>query len=128
MVRATFEGSGTSTVSASAMSSTRMTASGASPRVPMTSSWSWCPTSSTVAPRPAKRRTSACTLATSGQVASITRRLRSAQTRRTSGDTPWADRMIVWPSGTSWGSSTKTAPFTASDDTTCVLCTISPRT
>ena len=61
-------------------------------------------------------------------MASITRSSRSAQTRRTSGETPWAERMIVSPRGTSLSLSTNTAPLAASEATTWVLCTISPRT
>ena len=53
VVRATLLGSGISMVSASSTLSTRITESGASPRVPITSSWSPWPTRSTVAPRAA---------------------------------------------------------------------------
>ena len=83
---------------------------GASPSVPSTSSCPSCPISSTVSPRPAKRRASACTLVTSGQVASMTGSPRSAAARRTAGETPCAEKTVSAPSGTSSSSSTKTAP------------------
>ena len=50
---------------------------GASPAVPTTSSWPSWPISRMSKSSAAKRRASACTLVTSGQVASIVRRLRA---------------------------------------------------
>src|ERR1700746_2598563 len=51
---------------------TRTIESGASPRVPSTSSWPSWPMNATVYPSAANRRASACTLDTSGQGASVT--------------------------------------------------------
>ena len=58
----------------------------------------------------AKRRASVCTLVTSGQVASIVRRLRRAASSCTAGETPCALKTTTAPSGTSSVSSTKIAP------------------
>ena len=69
-----------------------------------------------------------CTLATSGQVASITGRFRPAASLSTFSETPWALKMVTAPSGTSSISSTKTAPFLRRSSTTRLLCTISWRT
>ncbi len=68
------------------------------------------------------------TLVTSGHVASMTRSRRAIADSRTAGETPWALKMTVAPSGTSSSSSTKTAPFWRSASTTWRLWTISRRT
>ena len=44
------------------------------------------------------------------------------------GETPWAEKTTVSPSGTSSSSSTKTAPRDSRSATTCLLCTICLRT
>src|SRR6266496_3149769 len=66
---ATFPGSATSTVPASCSSPTRWIARGASPIVPMTSSWPSWPMSTMSYPLPANLRASWWTLVTSGRVA-----------------------------------------------------------
>src|SRR5215469_1098641 len=71
---------------------------------------------------------SRCTLVTRGQVASMTWSPRCFASWRTAGDTPWALKITVASSGTSWSSSTKCAPLARSASTTCRLCTISRRT
>src|SRR5215469_1812696 len=71
---------------------------------------------------------SKCTLVTSGQVASMTWSPRPFASWRTAGDTPWALKITVASSGTSWSSSTKCAPLARRASTTCRLCTISRRT
>ncbi len=68
------------------------------------------------------------TLVTSGQVASMTLRFRSAATTRTDGATPCALKTTCAPEGTSSTESTKTAPREASSRTTLRLWTISFRT
>ena len=65
---------------------------------------------------------------TSGQVASIVRRLRAAALSWTAGATPWAEKTTIAPSGTSVSWSTKIAPRADSFSTTCLLWTISLRT
>ena len=84
--------------------------------------------SATVYPSAANRRASACTLDTSGQVASITASPRRDASVRTAGDTPCAENTTVAPSGTWSSSSTNTAPRSSSSPTTRVLCTICLRT
>ena len=79
-------------------------------------------------PAAAKRRAETCTLVTSGQVASIVRRLREAAFSCTAGATPWAEKTTIASSGTSVSCSTKIAPRSASSSTTCLLWTISLRT
>ena len=91
---------------------------GASPRVPITSSWSAWPTRTIVRPSRAYRMASRWTFVTSGHVASITRSRRSVAASRTAGDTPWALKMTVAPAGTSSSSSTKMAPFSLRASTT----------
>ena len=70
---------------------------GASPRVPITSSWSAWPTSTIVRPSFAYRMASRWTFVTRGHVASITRRRRAVADSRTAGDTPWALKITVAP-------------------------------
>ena len=77
----------------------RACCAGASPTVPSTSSWSAWPTSTIWKSSAAKRRASAWTLATSGQVASITSSSRAAACSRTAGETPWAEKITVAPVG-----------------------------
>jgi hypothetical protein len=124
----TLSGSLICTVAASAGPSTSVVASGASPAVPTTSSWPWCPISRISYPSRANRLASLCTLVTSGQVASIVRRLRAAASSCTTGATPCAEKTTVAPSGTSSVSSTKIAPRVSNARTTCRLCTICFRT
>ncbi|COY77492.1 Uncharacterised protein [Mycobacterium tuberculosis] len=62
---------------------------------------------------------------TSGQVASMTCRLRSLALTCTVGATPCAENTTIAPSGTCSVSSTKTAPALARVSTTWRLCTIS---
>ncbi len=81
-----------------------------------------------VSPPAAKWRASACTLLTSGQVASITSSRRAWAVLRTAGETPCAEKTTVAPSGTPSSSSTKTAPRRSRSATTCSLCTICLRT
>ena len=65
----------------------------------------------TVSPRAAYRRASACTLVTSGQVASMTRRPRCGRLRRAPRrDAVRGENDRAAPAGTSSSSSTKTAP------------------
>src|SRR2546426_2329218 len=68
------------------------------------------------------------TFVTSGHVASITRSPRLRASSRTAGATPWALKITVAVSGTSWSSSTKMAPLARSLSTTYPLWTISRRT
>ncbi len=69
------------------------------------------------------------TLVTSGQVASMVRRERRSASAWTAGETPWAEKTVIAPSGMdSSSSSTKIAPRSRSWATTCLLCTISLRT
>ena len=65
---------------------------------------------------------------TSGQVASTTVSRRALAASWTAGETPWALKMAVAPSGTSVSSSTNTAPCCRSALTTWRLWTISLRT
>src|SRR5438093_1918839 len=58
----------------------------------------------------------------------MTRRPRRVDSSRTAGDTPWALKITVAVSGTSWSSSTKMAPLARSLSTTYPLWTISRRT
>ena len=53
---------------------------------------------------------------------------RSAAWRWTAGETPWAEKTTVAPTGTSSSSSTKIAPRFSRFDTTCLLWTICLRT
>ena len=73
--QATLAGSRTCTAAPASGPSTRWMCAGASPVVPMTSSWPSWPMSRMSYPWAANRRASLCTLVTSGQVASIVRRL-----------------------------------------------------
>ncbi len=84
--------------------------------------------SATRYPSAANRRASACTFATSGQVASTVSRPRRAASARTAGETPCAENTTHAPSGTSDSSSTNTAPRRSRSATTWVLCTICLRT
>src|SRR5438477_9205840 len=81
-----------------------------------------------VLPPAAKRRASTWTLATRGQVASTTLRLRRAACSCTAGETPWAERTQTAPSGTSSSLSTKMAPLPSRACTTWRLWTICLRT
>ncbi|SHU68616.1 Uncharacterised protein [Mycobacteroides abscessus subsp. abscessus] len=108
----------TVTLSTALGPSTSCTWSGASPAVPMTSSWPSWPMSRMSKSSRAKRLASWCTLVTSGQVASMVFRLRSAAFSWTVGATPWAEKTTMAPSGTSSVSSTKMAPALASVSTT----------
>ena len=111
--------------STSASLSTRTIACGASPIVPMTSSCPSWPIRTIVYPSRAYLIASRCTLVTSGQVASIARRSRSAASRRIAGETPWALNSTVWPFGTSCSPSTKTTPRLRNRSTIGRLWTIS---
>ena len=106
-----FSGSLTSMSATSAGLPTRVVRSGACPIVPSTSSWPAWPMSRISKSSRAKRTASRCTLVTSGQVASIACRSRSAAAWTTAGDTPWALKTMCEPSGTSSTSSTKIAPL-----------------
>ena len=53
---------------------------------------------------------------------------RAAACSCTAGETPWAEKTTMAPSGTSSVSSTKTAPRSVRVSTTCPLCTICLRT
>ena len=124
----TLSGSRTTTFSTSSGPSTSVMCSGASPDVPTTSSWPSWPISRMSKSSLAKRTASRCTLVTSGQVASMVRRLRALASSCTTGATPWAEKITVAPSGTSSVSSTNTAPRFCRVVTTCLLWTISLRT
>ena len=126
--QATFPGSRTSTESLPAGPSTRWMCAGASPVVPTTSSWPSWPISRMSKSAAANRRASACTLVTSGQVASMVRRPLSLASALTSGETPCAENTTTDPSGTASVSSTKIAPRSSRFRTTCVLWTICFRT
>ena len=126
--QATLAGSRTCTRALSAGPSTRWMCDGASPVVPMTSSWPSWPISRMSYPWAANRRASLCTLVTSGQVASMECRLRTLASARTCGATPCAEKTTTSPSGTSTASSTNTAPRSSSAATTCLLWTICLRT
>ena len=69
-----------------------------------------------------------CTLVTKGHVASKTLRDRRAASIWIARETPWALKITVAPSGTSFSSSTNTAPIVRSRSTTYLLCTTSWRT
>ena len=115
-------------VRASSRPSTTRTLPGASPAVPSTSSCPIWPIRRISVSSSAKRFTSLCTLVTSGQVASIVLRFRAAACSCTAGDTPWAEKTTVAPSGTSSVSLTKMTPRFSRVETTCLLWTISLRT
>ena len=76
----------------------------------------------TVAPCAAKRRTSAWTLVTNGQVASTTRSPRDSACRRTAGDTPCAENSSSEPRGASSAERTKTMPSDVSRDSATYVC------
>ena len=99
--------------------STTLMRPGASPSVPITSSWSAWPISTMWWPSSRWRRASWCTLATSGQVASITNRSRSSASSAHVGRRRRGRPARRWtPAGTSSTSCTKTAPsaFEAAHD------------
>ena len=73
------------TATSSAVCDQRRSSPGPRPAVPSTSSWPAWPISATRLPSSANRRASACTLATSGQVASTTVRPRRSASSRTAG-------------------------------------------
>ena len=98
------------------------------PMVPSASGWPSWPIITTSRPCSRMRATSACTLVTSGQVASKTRSPRASASRRTARETPCAEKITVPPAGTSESSSTNTAPLPRRSSTTNLLCTISWRT
>lgn len=122
------DGSRTSTLATSSGPSTSWMWSGASPEVPMTSSWPSCPIRRMSKSSPAYRIASLWTLVTSGQVASMVASLPRAASSWTVGATPCAENMTMLPSGTSSVCSTKMAPFFSSVCTTYLLWTISWRT
>lgn len=124
----TLDGSRTSTLATSSGPSTRVMWSGASPEVPMTSSWPSWPISRMSKSSFANRTASLWTLVTSGQVASMVASLPAAASSWTTGATPCAENMTMDPSGTSAVCSTKIAPFFSRVCTTYLLWTISWRT
>ena len=102
--------------------------SGASPIVPSTSSWPLWPMRTIVYPSPANLTASRWTFVTSGHVASIVRSSRAAAFAWTAGETPWAEKTTVEPSGTSVSLLDEDRAALAQLSTTCLLCTISLRT
>ena len=115
-------------VRASSRPSTTRTFPGASPAVPSTSSWPMWPMRRISVSSLAKRLTSLCTLVTRGHVASMVFKFRAAASACTAGETPWAEKTTVAPSGTSSVSFTKMTPRCSRVETTCLLWTISLRT
>ena len=87
---ASFASAGSVSASTSATSSTSTIACGASPIVPITSSCPSWPISTMVYPSLANFTASMWTFVTSGQVASMARRLRVRDASRMAGDTPCA--------------------------------------
>ncbi len=94
----------------------------------MTSSWPSWPMRRMSKSSFANRTASLWTLVTRGQVASMVARRPCLASSWTTGATPCAENITMFPSGTSSVRSTKTAPFFSRVWTTYLLCTISCRT